>query len=132
MTRIDLFWRGILVTALMVFCTKCSTVNESRLVGIYHANGSCVTITLVVNPDHSFVQSARAAAGETNRLTGRWSVDKKDKMMTFEPFLDFLNDEHGKRLGFANFPPEVIWPAIEMGSVVVKCPDSYHEIRYVK
>ena len=91
-----------------------------------------MTITLVVNPDHSFVQSARAAAGETNRLTGRWSVDNKDKTMTFEPFLDFLNDEHGKRLGFASFPPEVIWPAIEMGPVVVKCPDSYHEIRYVK
>jgi len=91
-----------------------------------------VTITLTVNPDHSFVQNAQTRTGETNRLTGTWSVDKIDKMMTFKPFLDFLNDTHGRQMGFASFPPEMMGPAIEMGPVIVKCPDSDHQINYIK
>jgi hypothetical protein len=85
-----------------------------------------------VNPDHSFVQSAETRTGETNKLTGRWSVDKKDKMVTFEPFLDFLKDAQGRRVGGASFPPELMGWVIEMGPVIVKCPDSDHQIDYVK
>ena len=124
--------RALSISTLVFLCLGCRTANESRLVGTYRANASCVTITLVVNKDHSFVQSAQARSGETNRLTGRWSLDKKDKMMTFEPFLDFLNDDHGRQLGFASFSPELMGLVTEMGPVIVKCPDSDHQINYVK
>lgn len=124
--------RAAFVSTLVLVFLACSVVNESRLVGTYRADGSCVNITLVVNPDHSFVQSAQTPAGETNRLTGRWNVDKKDKIMTFEPFLDFLNDTHGRQVGFASFPPEGMGWVVEMGPVIVKCPDSDHKIDYVK
>ena len=124
--------RAAFVSTLVLICLGCNTVNESRLVGTYRADGSCVTITLVINSDRSFVQSAKTSTGETNRLTGRWSVDKKDKTMTFQPFLDFMNDTHGRQIGFASFPPEMMGWTIEMGPVIVKCPDSDHEIDYVK
>jgi hypothetical protein len=123
---------SLFVFTLILLSSGCRTANESRLVGIYRANGSCVVITLVVNPDHSFIQSTQTRKGETNQLTGRWSVDKKDRMITFEPFLDFLNDDHGRRLGSASFPPEVFGSVIEMGPIIVKCPDSDHEIYYSK
>jgi hypothetical protein len=89
-------------------------------------------ITLVVNPDHSFVQSAQTRTGGTNRLTGKWSVDKKDQTITFEPFLDFLNDAQGRQVGGASFPPEILGLGIRMGPIIVKCPDSDHQIDYVK
>lgn len=123
--------RGLFVSLVLV-CLGCSTVNESRLVGTYRADGSCVTITLSVNPDHSFVQNAETRTGETNRLTGRWSVDKRRKYIDFEPFLDFLNDDHGRQVGGASFPPQVMGLGIELGPVIVKCPDSNHQIDYIK
>jgi hypothetical protein len=127
--------RGIIpvfISTLLLVCSGCNTVNESRLVGTYRADGSCVNIMLVVNPDHSFVQSAEARSGEINRVTARWSVDKKDGMITFEPFLDFLNDTHGKQVGGASFPPESMGLFVRLGPVIVKCPDSDHQIDYVK
>jgi len=93
------------VSTLILFCLACNTVNESRLIGTYRADSSCVTITLVVNLDHSFVQSVQTRTGGTNQLAGKWSVDKKEETITLEPFLDFLNDAQGKALyatvGFA-------------------------------
>lgn len=120
------------ISTLLLVCLGCNTVNESRLVGTYRADGLCVAITLTVNPDHSFVQSAETRTGEKNRLTGKWSVDKKDKTVTFEPFLDFLNDTQGKQVGGASFPPETTGLGIKMGPVIVRCPDSDHEVDYLK
>jgi hypothetical protein len=124
--------RAVFVSALTLVCLACDTVDESRLAGTYRADGSCVTITLVVNADHSFVQSAETRAGETNRITGTWSVDKKDKTITFRPFLDFLNDMHGKQVGWASFPPVAMGLFIQMGPVIVKCLDSDRKIDYAK
>jgi len=124
--------RALFVFTLSFLSLGCHTVNESKLIGTWRAEASCVTITLVVNPDHSFVQSVRTHTDEINRLTGRWSLDRRDKMMTFRPFLDFLNDRNGRQMGFASFPPVVMGPVIEMGSIIVKCPDSDHQIDYVK
>jgi|HubBroStandDraft_1064217.scaffolds.fasta_scaffold410972_2 hypothetical protein len=124
--------RGLSISTFVFLCLGCRSANESRLIGTYRADTSCMTVTLVVNKDHSFVQSAQARSGETNRLTGKWSLDKKDKMMTFKPFLDFLNDDHGRRLTFASFSPELMGLVTEMGPVIVKCPDSDRQINYVK
>ncbi len=52
--------------------------------------------------------------------------------MDFEPFLDFLNDAQGRQVGGASFPPEGIGKVIEMGPIIVKCPDSDHELYYAK
>jgi hypothetical protein len=120
------------VSTLILVCLACNTVDESRLVGTYRADGSCVTITLVVNPDHSFVQNAETRTRETNRITGRWTVDKKDRTITFRPFLDFLEDMHGRQIEYADFPPETMGWVIDMGPVIVKCPDSDHKVDYVK
>ncbi len=125
--------RRVLAATLVVILLGCRTVNESRLVGTYLAKASCLTITVGVNSDHSFLQTVmRTTVGETNRLAGKWSVDKKDRVMTFEPFLDFLNDEHGRKLEFASFRSEIIGPVIEMVPIIVKCRDSVHELYYVK
>jgi hypothetical protein len=124
--------RSLLISALLFVSLGCSTVNESRLVGKYSANGSCVNITLVVNADHSFVQTAETRDSATGQLRGAWSIDKKTKTMTFQPFLDFLNDDHGRQLGFTSFTPEMMGMVVEMGPVIVECPDSQHKIDYVK
>jgi|HubBroStandDraft_3_1064219.scaffolds.fasta_scaffold137881_2 hypothetical protein len=123
---------ALAASALALVCLSCNTVNESRLIGTYHADGTCVAIKLVVNPDHSFVQSAETRTGGANRLAGKWTVDKKDRTITFRPFLDFRNDTQGRELGWANFPPEAMGLYIRMGPVIVKCADSDHQIDYVK
>jgi hypothetical protein len=110
----------------------CRTTNESRLVGTYRADASCVKVTLVVNQDHSFEQRVEAHDGATNQLTGKWSVDKENGYMNFEPFLDFLKDARGKQVRGASFSPEGIGTAIEMGPIIVKCADSDHELYYAK
>lgn len=124
--------RVLLVFAPIVLCLGCRTVNEVRLVGTYHAYASCVDVRLVVNPDHSFVQTAWIRGASENELSGSWSIDKKDRTITFKPFLDFLNDDHGRQLGFASFSPEVFGTVLELGPIIVKCPDSDHEINYSK
>ena len=83
-------------------------------------------------PDHSFVQSVQTRTGGTNQLMGKWSVDKKDERITLEPFLDFLDDTQGRRVGGASFPPEMLGLGVRMGPIIVKCADSAHEIDYVK
>jgi hypothetical protein len=123
---------GVLVFTLALVCFACSTVDESRLVGTYSADASCVAVSLTLQPDHSFVQIAGTRTDETNRIKGTWSVDKKDKTVTFRPFLDFLSDSHGKQIGFASFSPEAVGWVIRMGPVIVKCSDSDHKIDYVK
>ena len=117
---------------LLLSCLACRTTNESRLVGTYRADASCVIVTLVVKQDHSFEQIVETHESATNRLTGKWSVDRENGYMDFEPFLDFLNDAQGRQVGGASFPPEGIGKVIEMGPIIVKCPDSDHELYYAK
>jgi hypothetical protein len=124
--------RAALVSTLVFVCLACRTVNESRLIGTYRGDGSCVTITLAVKPDHSFVQQVQTRKGETNELAGRWKLDKEDRSMTFEPFLDFLNDTRGRQVEFSTFTPETMGWMIKMGPLIVKCPDSNHQIDFVK
>jgi hypothetical protein len=51
----------------------------------------------------------------------------------FDSFLDFSNDYRGSQVGEgAGFWPERFPRGILMGPIIVKCPDSSHEIDYVK
>jgi hypothetical protein len=106
--------------------------SERFIVGTYRAVAPCETITLVVNRDLSFVQSVRTSSGETNQLSGRWSVDKATKWLDFEPFLDFRSDDRGRQIGgFSSFA-EMLPGSVTMGPMILKCPDSDHKIDYVK
>ena len=71
-------------------------------------------------------------SGETNRLTGRWSVDKAEKTVRFEPFLEFLEEGLGRQISGFSSPVEMLPRGITMGPEIVKCPDSNHEIDYIK
>jgi hypothetical protein len=128
------------VSVLIFSCTGCHVTSERSIVGTYRAEAPCVTITLVVKRDHSFVQSVRTRSGETKELVGKWRIDqwKIDpqpvKTVDFAPFLDFSEDEHGRQggPGGTGFRPER-WPrGILMGPIIVKCPDSGYKIDYVK
>jgi hypothetical protein len=123
--------RVLLISALFFSCLSCRVTSERFIVRTYRAESPCVTITLVVNRDHSFVQSVHTHAGEINQLSGSWSVDKSG-VVTFKPFLDFLNDDHGRQLGYTSFSAEVMPRGITMGPVIVKCSDSGHRVDYIK
>jgi len=97
-----------------------------------------MTITLVLDKDHSFVQSARTVSGDTRQITGKWVVEegsrgRGDTIVEFDHFLDFVNDEHGgPDGGGTGFRPER-WPiGVTMGPIIVKCPESSHKVDYVK
>lgn len=94
-----------------------------------------MTITLVVRPDHSFVQSLQTRSGRINEVKGKWWLDG-DKIVEFDSFLDFLNDERGEGgtgMGGTGFRPER-WPGggVMMGPIIVKCPESGYKVDYVK
>ena len=113
----------------------CYVTSERSIVGTYKAETPCVTITLAVKQDHSFVQSVRTTSGDTRQLTGKWTIHQRqgDTTVDFDPFLDFINDEHGgAEGGGTGFRPER-WPrGILMGPIIVKCPESSYKIDYVK
>ena len=114
----------------------CHVTSERSIVGTYKAEAPCVTITLAVKQDHSFVQSVRTTSGETRQLTGKWTIHEWGQGLTtvdFDPFFDFLNDEHGDAgSSGTGFRPER-WPrGILMGPIIVKCPESSYKIDYVK
>lgn len=109
--------------------TCCTTTNESRVTGVWHAEASCVDVWLEVLPDHTFVQTVRTKQGEANQLTGTWSFDPY--WINFNPFLDLIEDTRGKRVGGFGSPVEWIG-VLHMGPVIIKCPDSSHEADYTK
>jgi hypothetical protein len=129
--------RAFLASALTFFCLGCHVTSERFIVGTYRAEAPCVTITLVLNRDHSFVQSARTTSGETKQLTGKWNIDQWAqgvKTVDFDAFLDFHEDYHGLEggLGETGFIPER-WPrGVLMGPIIVQCPDSGYKIDYLK
>jgi hypothetical protein len=122
----------LLISALVVAFCGCHVTSERFVVGTYRAEAPCETVTLVLNRDHSFVQSVRTKVGETNRLTGRWTVDGRTAWVDFQPFLDFREDVHGIQVGGASYVAEVMPRGITMGPIIVKCPDSDHMIDYIK
>lgn len=124
--------RTLLMLAVTVQGLGCFTVKEHRVVGTYRAKAPCVTITLTVKPDHSFVQTAQTDRGQISRITGTWSVDKGPKIIIFKPFLDFLSDEGGRQVDLATFGPEDFGAAVVMGPAVVSCDKSVQEADYVK
>jgi len=128
--------RVLLLFPLVFPGTGCYVTSERSIVGTYKAETPCVTITLVVNNDHSFVQSARTASGDTRQITGKWSLHEwstGDKTVDFDHFLDFIYDEHGgQETGGTIFRPER-WPrGILLGPIIVKCPESDYKTDYVK
>ena len=124
--------RALLLSVLIFGCSGCRVTSERFIVGTYRAEAPCVTITLEVNRDHSFVQSVRTHSGEANKLVGRWSVDTSERLLNFEPFLDFLDDSRGRQVGGMSSPVELLPRGITIGPEIVKCPDSTHEIDYIK
>jgi hypothetical protein len=106
--------------------------SESRIAGVYRAKAPCVTITLALNQNHTFLQSAQTTSGETTQLAGTWSLDSKFQTVVLKPFLDFSDDTHGRKVTFGSYKPER-WPrGILMGPIIVRCPESSDEIDYVK
>ena len=135
--------RPLLVSALALFCLGCKTVNESTLVGTYESSCPCVTITLVIKADHSFVQTARANSGETVQIMGKWRLDepgRKDtaldrlihRWVAFEPFL-YLNDKGHLETSPRDYQQaETIGFLIQIGSpLYITCPDgTRHQADY--
>jgi hypothetical protein len=125
--------QAILISALIFSCLGCQVTSERSIVGTYRAEAPCETIILELNRDHTFIQSVRTHSGEINRLKGRWWLDKSDNIVMFDHFLDFLNDGRGDRGGGGTgFKAERMPRGITMGPIIVKCPDSDHEIDYIK
>jgi len=130
-----------LLFVLIISCSGCHVTSERFIVGTYRAEAPCVEVTLVLNRDHSFVQSARTTSGETKQLIGKWSINQWNvdhqmvKTVDFDSFLDFSQDHHGRLggPGGTGFRPER-WPrGVLMGPIIVKCPDSSsYKIDYVK
>jgi len=130
----------LLVSALIASCLGCHVTSERFIVGTYRAEAPCVTVSLVLNQDHSFVQSVRTTSGETKQLKGKWLMrqwridDDGVSTVDFDSFLDFHEDWRGREggPGETGFTPER-WPrGILMGPIIVKCPDSDYKIDYVK
>jgi len=124
--------RALLTSTLIFSCLGCRVTSERAIAGTYKAEAPCETITLVVNSDHTFVQSVHTSIGEVRRLSGRWSMDRRGGGLTFVPFLDFLNDGAGRQTRGAGFWPESLPRGLTMGPIIVKCPDSQHQIDYIK
>ncbi len=131
---------ALLVFTLIFSCSGCHVTSERYIAGTYRAEAPCVKITLVLNQDHSFVQSVRTTSGEKKELVGKWGIDQKSidhqmvEMVDFDSFLDFSEDERGRQggLGGTGFRPER-WPrGILMGPIIVQCTDSSYKIDYVK
>jgi hypothetical protein len=125
--------------SLMLCGTGCHVTNERAIVGTYKAETSCVTINLTLGSDHSFAQKVKTTSGETRELTGKWSIDRWKAepnpitTVDFDTFLDFSKDYHGVGgPGGTGFRPERLPQGITMGPIIVKCPDSDHEVNYVK
>ena len=120
------------LASALIFSCGCQVTSERFIVGTYRAEAPCVTVTLVLRRDHSFLQSARAKTGDTNQLIGKWSLDGKTARVDFQPFLDFLEGDHGRQIGWASFTADMMPRGISMGPVIVKCPGADNEIDYVK
>jgi len=102
------------------------------MVGPYKAEAPCVTVDLVLNKDHYFTETVRTKAGETRRLNGHWRFDKTYNDIEFKPFLNFLEDNRGYQISRFVSGIEALPKGIVMGPIIVKCPDSSHEIDFVK
>ena len=140
MTKIGPSRRAFLAFALTFSAVGCQVTSERSIVGAYTAEAPCVKITLVLNRDHSFVQSARTTAGETKQVKGKWFIrqwvtdHQTEKTVDFDSFLDFHEDYRGQEggSGETGFAPER-WPrGVLMGPIIVKCSDSSYKIDYVK
>ena len=132
-----MYGRGALLSApfsLVLWSAGCRTIEESNVVGTYRASAPCVTISLVLNADHSFVQSLRTTSGFTKELRGSWSLDPSTdrKLIEFKPFLDLLHGERGEQVGGVELRAESIGPILQMGPLIAACPESTHEMNYVK
>ena len=139
--------RSIFAFALL-FSSGCRRVTEPNLVGTYRLETPCVTVSLILNQDHSFVQSARTSSGETKKITGKWSLSNRrnekdgsnaDRLIApisqpleFDSFLDLVHDNHGEQLGGGSFLAESVGATIRFGPVIVHCSDSEYKVDYVR
>jgi hypothetical protein len=99
--------------ALISFGTGCLVKSDRFVAGTYHAESPCATITLIVQRDHSFVQSVHTNAGGVNQLSGSWDRDEKG-WITFRPFLDFprmstVSNWRQRSIGQYCYPEELCW-----------------------
>ena len=118
---------------ILLALSGCAHVtSESRMTGTYKVENKCATVLLSVREDHSFKQTVSAGGIEVNNISGRWTYYQNTKMLQFTPFLDFMNDPHGKTVSGSSMPPEFIFGLIHMGPSIFKCGDSTYEDDYVK
>jgi hypothetical protein len=121
-----------MLAMVLMSTVSCRGSRESQVVGKYTMGSSCIEVTLLVKPDHTFLQMVTANKQETNRLSGTWSFDARTGSLTFKPFLDFLKDSRGMQVGSFSGPVEGVVSTRELGPVMVKCADSMSETSYAK
>jgi hypothetical protein len=119
----------VLVCALPLL--GCFATNDASVTGTYTAAAPCVTITLVVNKDHSFLQTIRETPGKTYQRSGRWRLDHGGSF-----FFESNADQSLRGIYKVGFPPDGTverWPRGKLlGPIIVTCPDSAHEIDYIQ
>ena len=110
---------------------SCFATSEASVTGTYVAVAPCVTITLVVKRDHSFLQTIRDSPGGTYQRSGHWILRDGGRIF----FDSSLNSSHEDAYGVGPPPVGVVerWPRGKvLGPIQVTCPDSPHEIDYVQ
>ncbi len=109
----------------------CAVSSESSIIGRYTASAPCLTANLLVNADHSYIQRIDERSGGTREVKGRWHLDQKSGLITFERLLS-LTSPNPDRAGLSAFQPERVFRRIIMGPDIVRCQDSDYEVDYVK
>jgi hypothetical protein len=108
----------------------CRATSERSIVGTFEAQSPCNTVTLQVSKGHTFVQSVSTSLGPAKHISGTWEL--KHGTVYFRPFLDFATTVEGEQRNGASFEVERGPFTTTMGPIIVKCPDSSHELDYVK
>jgi hypothetical protein len=122
----------LVFATLFLLTSACVVTHDEDIAGTYIAKTPCATITLAVSVDHTFVQRVRTFSGETNELRGKWAVDVNTGWTSFEPFLGFSRSERGERGTGYSAKVERLPEGLTMGPMIITCPDSAHEVNYVK
>jgi hypothetical protein len=109
----------------------CFATSEASVTGTYTAAAPCVTITLIVKRDHSFVQTIRETPGKAYQRSGRWRLDNNGRFF-FESALDRSPQDIHQVGSLPDGIVERLPRGKVLGPIQVTCPDSPYEIDYVQ
>jgi hypothetical protein len=118
-----------LTLGLLLFLAACTVTREDYIAGTYLLTAPCVTAALVLKLDHSFLQTVRTNSGETNRLTGVWSVSRGG-FVYIRPILSLRDASRGQKIGGLASKVEWSMDGRRIGPEIVQCADSAYEVDY--